>query len=184
MNQPGERAPAPAPLQAAQSLANTVDFEQDDDLLRTVPGLEQWARENGLGALRFGEADRAACVEFREALRAACQAHAGVDLPAEASGVLERLLARAPLVLTVDAEGTAGLRPAAGLDGADAVIAHIAAGIATAAADGSWPRLKACVMESCRWLYYDRSPAGRSRWCSMAVCGSRAKMRAYRSRRG
>ncbi|MEU6854644.1 CGNR zinc finger domain-containing protein, partial [Actinacidiphila alni] len=27
-----------------------------------------------------------------------------------------------------------------------------------------------------------RSPSGRSRWCTMAICGSRAKMRAYRSR--
>jgi predicted RNA-binding Zn ribbon-like protein len=184
VNQSGERAPAPPPLQAAQALANTVDFARDDDSLSTLPGLEQWARENGLGALRFGEADRSACVEFREALRAACEAHTGVDLPPGASGALERLLGRAPLVLTVDGEGVAGLRPAAGLDGADALIAHVAAGIATAAIDGSWPRLKACAMESCRWLYYDRSPAGRSRWCSMAVCGSRAKMRAYRSRRG
>ncbi|NEC67457.1 CGNR zinc finger domain-containing protein, partial [Streptomyces sp. SID9727] len=27
-------------------------------------------------------------------------------------------------------------------------------------------------------------PAGRRRWCSMSVCGARAKMRAYRARRG
>ncbi|MFE7121750.1 CGNR zinc finger domain-containing protein, partial [Streptomyces sp. NPDC057654] len=33
----------------------------------------------------------------------------------------------------------------------------------------------------CQWVFYDRSPAGRGRWCSMAVCGSRAKMRAYRA---
>ncbi|MGA5703392.1 CGNR zinc finger domain-containing protein [Peterkaempfera bronchialis] len=182
MNQPGVRAPAPAPLLAAQALANTVDFESDHDELRTVAGLERWAEEQGLCGLRFGEADRAACVEFREALRAVCEAHTGVDLPGGAAAVLERLLGRAPLVLAIDAEGAARVRPAAGLAGADAVVAHLAAGIAAAVADGSWPRLKACAAESCRWVYYDRSPAGRSRWCSMAVCGSRAKMRAYRQR--
>ncbi|MGW0547614.1 CGNR zinc finger domain-containing protein [Streptomyces altiplanensis] len=54
---------------------------------------------------------------------------------------------------------------------------------ATAAAEGAWPRLKACEAQDCRWAYYDRSPAGRSRWCSTAVCGSRAKTRGYRAGR-
>ncbi|WP_199853793.1 CGNR zinc finger domain-containing protein [Plantactinospora sp. BB1] len=34
----------------------------------------------------------------------------------------------------------------------------------------------------CRWLHYDRSPAGRSRWCTMGICGSRATMRVHRQR--
>ncbi|WP_369931434.1 CGNR zinc finger domain-containing protein [Plantactinospora sp. BC1] len=34
----------------------------------------------------------------------------------------------------------------------------------------------------CRWLHYDRSPAGRSRWCTMGICGSRATTRAHRQR--
>ncbi|HCA85446.1 MAG TPA: hypothetical protein DEQ61_08115, partial [Streptomyces sp.] len=66
--------------------------------------------------------------------------------------------------------------------GAAAFTARVAAAIAAATADGSWLRLKACEADNCRWAYYDRSPAGRSRWCTMQVCGSRAKMRAYRRR--
>ncbi|MCD0485745.1 CGNR zinc finger domain-containing protein [Streptacidiphilus sp. ASG 303] len=182
MTEPGDRAPAPGPLRDLQALANTVDLESGEDALRTAAGLEAWAREHGLPGLRCGEADRAAVVALREALRAVCEAHAGTDLPDAAAAVLERLLARGPLVLAVDTAGGARLRPADGLAGADAVVAHLAAGVAAAVADGSWPRLKACAMDSCRWVYYDRSPAGRSRWCSMAVCGSRAKMRAYRRR--
>ncbi|WP_251499189.1 CGNR zinc finger domain-containing protein, partial [Actinacidiphila cocklensis] len=58
--------------------------------------------------------------------------------------------------------------------------AAVAAAIVRATADGTWPRLKACAADTCRWVYYDRSPAGRSRWCTMAICGSRAKMRTYR----
>ena len=111
-----------------------------------------------------------------------CQAHAGVDLPAGTLAALDGMLARAPLTLAVDAAGNARALPAAGLAGLPALIASLAAGILAATADGTWPRLKACTAHECRWVYYDRSPAGRSRWCTMSLCGSRAKMRAYRDR--
>lgn len=63
-----------------------------------------------------------------------------------------------------------------------ALVSRVAAAIAQAHADGTWPRLKACEAPDCHWVYYDRSPAGRGRWCSMAVCGARAKMRRYRAK--
>lgn len=182
MNQPGERPPAPEPLRLAQALANTVDLEAGDDRLLTPAGLDAFALEHGIEGLTFDAADLADALELREALRDACQAHTGTALPAASASALDRLLNRAPLVLAVDPRGTASLRPAPGLTGADALTARIATGIASAAAEGTWPRLKACAAHSCRWVYYDRSPAGRSRWCTMAICGSRAKMRAYRSR--
>ncbi|HEX9030508.1 MAG TPA: CGNR zinc finger domain-containing protein [Streptosporangiaceae bacterium] len=36
--------------------------------------------------------------------------------------------------------------------------------------------------DDCHWAFYDRSPTSSGCWCSMAVCGSRAKSRAYRRR--
>ena len=36
-------------------------------------------------------------------------------------------------------------------------------------------RVGRCPGRHCGWLFYDRS--GRRRWCSMASCGSREKMR-------
>ncbi|HEV8222171.1 MAG TPA: CGNR zinc finger domain-containing protein [Streptosporangiaceae bacterium] len=42
--------------------------------------------------------------------------------------------------------------------------------------------LKSCPGHLCGWAFYDRSAAARSRWCSMQLCGSRAKMRTYRAR--
>ncbi|MDX3067990.1 CGNR zinc finger domain-containing protein, partial [Streptomyces sp. ND04-05B] len=45
-----------------------------------------------------------------------------------------------------------------------------------------WQRLKGCGAPDCHWAYFDRSPAGRGRWCSMQVCGARAKMRRYRAK--
>ena len=54
--------------------------------------------------------------------------------------------------------------------------------MATAQADGTWHRLKACADDGCRWAFYDHSKNRRGRWCSMAVCGNQHKARAYRER--
>lgn len=73
------------------------------------------------------------------------------------------------------AAAPAGPGPAAGL----AAILLIAA---ESAATGTWSRLKVCSADDCRWAFYDRSPTRNACWCSMAVCGARAKSRAYRRR--
>jgi len=39
-----------------------------------------------------------------------------------------------------------------------------------------------CAHGDCRWVFYDGSRNGRGRWCTMDVCGNRAKTRAYRQR--
>ena len=48
--------------------------------------------------------------------------------------------------------------------------------------DGPLDRLKAC--EDCPWLFLDTSRNHSRRWCSMADCGTRVKMRRYRSKAG
>ncbi|TJZ42561.1 hypothetical protein FCH28_34255 [Streptomyces piniterrae] len=170
-----------------QDLVNTLDIETGEDALTADGGLGAFLRDHGLPELapeRGASAETGDLLELREALRAVCLAHtARTALPGDAARTLDRLLAAAPLVLAVDPEGGAALRPAPGLQGAHQLTARIAAGIATAVADGTWTRLKACEAHECRWAFYDKSPAGRSRWCTMAVCGSRAKMRTYRARR-
>jgi predicted RNA-binding Zn ribbon-like protein len=44
-------------------------------------------------------------------------------------------------------------------------------------------RLKTCAGVHCGWLFLDETRNGKRRWCEMEVCGSRAKMRRFRSRR-
>ncbi len=39
----------------------------------------------------------------------------------------------------------------------------------------------ACPGQECGWLFLDRT--GRRRWCTMAICGNRAKVRAHAARR-
>jgi len=43
-------------------------------------------------------------------------------------------------------------------------------------------RVRVCASETCSARFYDRSPAGRRRWCSMRTCGNEAKARRHRER--
>lgn len=43
-------------------------------------------------------------------------------------------------------------------------------------------RLRECASESCGWIFLDRSKNGSRRWCDMAVCGNREKVRRHRRR--
>ena len=47
---------------------------------------------------------------------------------------------------------------------------------------GDWPRVKLCAAETCRWAFVDESRNRSRAWCSMEVCGNRAKARSFRSR--
>jgi predicted RNA-binding Zn ribbon-like protein len=43
-------------------------------------------------------------------------------------------------------------------------------------------RIRICASDSCSARFYDRSPAGRRRWCSMQRCGNVEKARRHRAR--
>ncbi|MFG2356544.1 CGNR zinc finger domain-containing protein [Streptomyces sp. NPDC048521] len=164
-----ERSAAPGGLALIESLVNTLDIETGADSLDSAEGRD-----------RFGitEAHLDDARELRESLRAALLAHAGHP-PHRTVTSLGTLLARAPLYVRVeDRDGSAVLAPAA--DGP--LLSRVAAAVAEALVAGTWTRLKACEAGTCHWAYYDRSPAGRGRWCSMQVCGARAKMRRYRAK--
>jgi predicted RNA-binding Zn ribbon-like protein len=43
-------------------------------------------------------------------------------------------------------------------------------------------RIRVCAAENCGLLFVDTSRSGQRRWCSMELCGNRAKVRTHRSR--
>lgn len=43
-------------------------------------------------------------------------------------------------------------------------------------------RIKECGRDACTRLYIDTSRGGSRRWCDMAICGNRAKSKAFRAR--
>ncbi|MFH8340184.1 CGNR zinc finger domain-containing protein [Streptomyces sp. AM6-12] len=168
-----DRSAAPGGLALIESLVNTVDLADGTDALDTGEGRRVFGiTEDGLARAR----------ELRESLRAALLAHAGHP-PHRPVTPLGELLARAPLYVAVDeGDGSAALAPASA-PAADAdLLCRVAAAVAEALLAGTWMRLKACEAATCHWAYYDRSPAGRGRWCSMRVCGAREKMRRYRAK--
>ncbi|MFD8425068.1 CGNR zinc finger domain-containing protein [Streptomyces sp. NPDC059466] len=184
-----DRAPAPGGLALIQSLVNTLDLESGADLLDTT---------EGRAAFGLAQAGTEAARELRESLRVVCLAHADHPPHREVTPLGE-LLAGAPLYVTVDGrDGGAGFAATAltvtPAPAAPPVLvapssavsvplaSRVAAAIAESLVEGTWARLKACEASTCHWAYYDRSPAGRGRWCSMSVCGARAKMRRYRAK--
>ena len=103
------------------------------------------------------------------------------DGDAELRAALRRLVAGEGAALTVtatlavDAAGHVRAVP-------DPAGGHLLAAVLAAQADGSWPRLKLCAAEDCRHAFVDRSRNRSAIWCSMATCGNRAKVTAFRAR--
>jgi predicted RNA-binding Zn ribbon-like protein len=48
---------------------------------------------------------------------------------------------------------------------------------------GDFEYVKACAGSTCTLLFVDRTRGRARRWCSMAICGNRAKQAAHRDRR-
>jgi predicted RNA-binding Zn ribbon-like protein len=67
-------------------------------------------------------------------------------------------------------------------DELDQARSAIAGSLAHYLADHDLQRLRVCADDTCRWLFVDRSPAGRRRWCDMRTCGNRAKVARHRAR--
>ena len=67
-------------------------------------------------------------------------------------------------------------------DPVDDALAQLAEPIVQEIANGRPERFRICDNETCRWVFFDASPTGRRRWCSMASCGNRAKARRHRER--
>jgi predicted RNA-binding Zn ribbon-like protein len=178
---------APGRLELVRRFVNTRDIEANRDALATTIGLETWLRGAGLldadTQPPVGAADRTHAVEVREALRALLLAnHDNRPAPAEAVRVLNSALRRAALSprFSVTAAARWTTEPATG--GVDGALGRLLGVVVEAMADGTWPRLKVCVNDGCQWAFYDKSRARSGKWCSMGVCGNRAKQRAWRSR--
>ena len=174
---PSGRPPAPGPLRLVQEFVNTLDAEEGRDLLADAGTFSAWVREQGLAVADPPPADRdlAAAIELREALRALLRVNCGAAPDPAAAALVNRLSADAPVRVELDPDGGATLR-------GTGVLATVLAAAGTAMLDGSWGRLKACADPGCGWAFYDRSRNRSGQWCDMAVCGSRHKVRAYRSR--
>jgi predicted RNA-binding Zn ribbon-like protein len=161
---------APEPLERVRAFVNTLDGGRDD--------LADWLSEHGLAA---SARERAWAAEVREALRSLLLSNNGIEVDLRAAGeTLDQAARRARLAVRFDS-GAPRIAPEGG-GRVSRVVGELLAIVAGAAADGTWRRLKACRADDCRWAFYDHARNHSRTWCSMAVCGNRAKARAYRQR--
>lgn len=178
---------APGDLALVEAFVNTVTHNEDepaDERLDHPAALTRWLRDHGVvddgWAADGSDLDRA--IGVREALRELLHAnHDGQPAPAEALELLAEASRSAPLTVAMGSGDHATLAPTG--QGMDRAVAGLLAIVHHAMHDGTWQRLKACRNDGCRWAFYDSSRNRSGRWCDMAVCGNRAKVRAYRERR-
>ena len=176
---------APGQLVLVQDLVNThygqkryahVELTSPDDL-------RDWLVAHGLLAdgTAVTEGDFRRVLLLREALRNLLRANNDTEVPATQIEALNHLASNAPLTVRFHSEGAPTLEP--DITGVDGAIACLLGTVFTAMQDDTWLRLKVCRNEPCQKAFYDTSRNRSGEWCSMAVCGSRVKARAYRHRR-
>lgn len=180
--EPGKREPAPtAELHLLQDFVNTNDIESQRDAIGDPQRLARWLLDRGLSdGAPIEELDWQRAVEVREGLRALGLANNGKALDDTRLAELNRAAAAYPVLVGVDAKDWSLRSAEMGVEG---FLGAILSNLARSMADGSWSRIKACRNDECKWLFFDQSRNRSGTWCTMKICGSRMKSRAYRSRR-
>jgi predicted RNA-binding Zn ribbon-like protein len=161
---------------------NSWDLLEGEDSLSTQAQLVAWLASHDLvdADARATASELRQARELREALRALLLANNGVEVDAApANDVLDDVARRAGVELRFR-DGRAGLVPRKG--GVAGALGRIVAAVQATMAGEAWERLKACRAEDCRWVFLDDAKNHSRAWCSMKVCGNRAKARAYRER--
>ena len=145
---------------------NTVDFDEHTDVLDSDEVWLSWLSEHELPK-PTGES-ASAVRRHRSKARTIRD-----DLRMVASGQ-DCEIRQFPLALTLD-----GHEPRLG--GTDS-LEEVMGAVARLGILGELERVKICPADDCLWAFYDQSRNGSRQWCSMAVCGNRAKPRAHRAR--
>ena len=170
---------APGELELVRQFVNTNDFDEGTELLTTPAKLGEWLGEHGLGVDRLYDADLEQAIDLREALRALL-ANAGAPLDRDAVEQLNDVAGRIRLLVRFDDSGNSTLDSGEGrcrmCPGRDSRDSPPLDGGRHLAPTQGLPGRHLCG------AFYDTSKNRSAHWCSMAVCGNRAKARAYRQR--
>ena len=180
----------------ATPLDAPVDWIADGD------GLLDWLKQANLvprealeaikRAAKPGELDKVArqARDLREWFRGFVRKHMGRKLTPRALRELEplnRLLARDATfkqLVHVNDKGHdhLALRSARGWHSSQSLLLPIGEALATFICEDNLADVKACEGHVCTLLFVDRTRRKARRWCSMAICGNRAKQAAHRDR--
>jgi predicted RNA-binding Zn ribbon-like protein len=187
-------------LDFLNSLATPIDTPVD--WIRDGDGLLAWLEQarlvprQALKHLRTrttsGELDNVAAQarDLREWFRGFVRAHKGRSLTAGDLNDLEplnRLLERDESFNRIVASGDGAAAPfqfrkTRRWHTSDSLLPPIAEALATLVCEEDFTNVKACEGPACTLMFADHTRGRVRRWCSMAVCGNRAKQAAHRSR--
>lgn len=169
--------------------ANSVDWTEDGrsvpavDALLEPDSLDRWGARLGVAGIPGGARELEVARRLREALHHTFSAIARGDEPDVSSlALLHAQYAEAVAAGTLTARRDGSVRLDWRPDEPRRVRFAVAADAVTLLGDPDRvARLRRCPGRDCGWLFLDAS--GRRRWCSMATCGSREKMRRMYERR-
>ncbi|KIF78067.1 hypothetical protein QR77_38205 [Streptomyces sp. 150FB] len=178
---------APAPARLIEAFVNTVDVELGTDELDTAGGLRTWLAARGLldrdGVV--SAEDHALGLRLRTGIREELGVNVGDTADAALLAGADEALRELPVLITAGGRyaGAGVLFPAPDLPPARKALAGLAIAWSELAITGQSARLKRCAEHACAWVFWDVSKNRSRRWCSMRVCGNRAKARRYTAKR-
>lgn len=169
-----------------------VDWIADGDGLLNWLKQAQLVPDDALKNIRAkalpGELDNVAdqARSLREWFRAFVQKHKGAHLTSRALdelGPLNRLLERDETFIRIES-GSSGLalQTARKWRSPESLLLPIGEALARFVCTEDFSNVKACEGPVCTLLFADHTRAHSRRWCSMAMCGNRAKQAAHRHR--
>jgi predicted RNA-binding Zn ribbon-like protein len=170
--------------------------EEATELLPDFAAVLRWFRASGLVGSRkarelrrqWGESDRARQVveslhRLRENLRKeVIRLEAGADVRRATVDEVNKLMASHPMRTRLIPTGDGLIRTDAYCDAQEPedLLGPVAYSIATLFADLDRAKIRKC--SNCVLHFYDISKKGTRRWCSMQMCGNRAKVATYAAR--
>ena len=144
-----------------------------EDLAPTALKASGVTEEQALGRVR----------SVRGALREVANAVANDRAPSDAAldEVNRAIRSRERVELVREPDGVSVGHSHVG-DPLDDALARLADPLVQEIQSGRAERVRICANDTCRWVFFDESRAGRRRWCDMASCGNRAKAARHRAR--
>jgi predicted RNA-binding Zn ribbon-like protein len=170
---------APGRLDLLRVFVNTLDLPHGPDALGTLDSASAWCRAHGLPPVSNAR-ELARLRDFRETLRELLFGNNGEGGEHSSWEALRPFARSSQFAVALDPVLGPVLEP--GGAGADRTIATMLGIVHEAVANATWPRLRACRRDTCKFAYYDRSKNGSRAWCSMAICGNREKAQRRRAR--
>lgn len=174
---------APGKLALLQAFVNSKDIEDNIEKFQTPDHLQEWFHHYEFldEDERINEEEWQEALHFREAIRNVLLANNGQELDKGSVEIINSIIQKSVFHLQLQSNTEMLVKPLSA--GAYKALGKMMEIIYQAMENGTWKRLKTCPYHTCFWVFYDHSKNLSGTWCSMEICGSRVKSKAYRQRK-